>query len=201
MNLTVYLRHVLSRKFILLIKKEQCEICGDKDNLEVHHEIQFIELLNDTLELLDLTYKDDINNYSINELKKIKLMLLGKHLDNKYITLCQNCHDDEHVLKSLFKTMKQLEKIRFYGRDIKLINRKFKELNNKKLFESDKELLVKFLSESIYNNIKIRYHTLKIKTINEFLQQHKIKYKIESKKENGRNNNEYRKRYWIISNK
>jgi len=201
MNLMQNLRTDINNKWTMLVKKDKCEICSVEENLEVHHEIQFIELLNSTLELLKLDYKEDTNSYSSEELEKIKLVLLGKHLNIKGVTLCQSCHDNEHIINKLFKRLKKMDQAKYYDNDILLINNKLKQIENKKLFDSNKEDLVKFLSESIYNCIKIRngYSTVKIKTINEFFIQHNIQYELKSRKESIRRDEDYyRKRYWMV---
>lgn len=201
MNLIQNLRTDINNKWTLLVKKNKCEICSTELNLEVHHEIQFIELLRNSLELLELEYKEDTNDYTVKELEKIKLILLGKHLNIKGITLCQSCHDDEHIIHNLFKRIKQMDKEKYYDDDILLINNKLNQIKDKKLFDLDKEDLVKFLSESIYNCIKIRngYHTVKIKTINKFFIRNNVQYELKSIKESIRRDEDYyRKRYWII---
>jgi len=198
MNLIQFLRMDINNKWISLIKKDMCEVCSTKENLEVHHEIQFIELLNDVLKLLNLKYKEDINNYSVEELEKIRLILLGKHLDIKGITICQECHDNEHIIKNLFKTMKKLNQAKLYKNDIILLNNKLKELKGGKLFNGNKEEFKLFLKSLIAFQFKINHNSLGYKIINSKLEELCIPYYIISKKENSKKSEFRGKYYWTI---
>lgn len=90
-NLNVYLRSNVWNKFVHLVKKDKCEVCGSTENLQVHHIYPFIQMVNDTLVELGLERKH-INEYTDLELKNIKEKVMGKHLLYTYQTLCVHCH-------------------------------------------------------------------------------------------------------------
>lgn len=90
-NLNVYLRSNVWNKFVHLVKKDKCEVCGSTENLQVHHIYPFIQMVNDTLVELGLERKH-INEYTDLELKNIREKVMGKHLLYTYQTLCVHCH-------------------------------------------------------------------------------------------------------------
>lgn len=94
MKLNDYLRNKLNSHFYELVKKDSCEICeicGSTENLHVHHVYPFKDMVEDTLNELNLEYKDT-DEYSEIELRNIVEKLLGKHLYYSYQTLCFHCH-------------------------------------------------------------------------------------------------------------
>lgn len=96
MKLREYLRNELSVYFIPLVKKEACELCKTMDNLEVHHIKPFAEILQETLQELNVEHKENKEDYITSELNLIANIFLGKHLKYKYYTLCEQCHKDIH---------------------------------------------------------------------------------------------------------
>jgi len=96
MDIKTHLRSILAQKFIPLVKKDKCEICNSTDKLEVHHDTQFIVILEDTLKELNLEIKEDIKYYSEKDLNMIINIILGKHLQLQYLTLCNICHINIH---------------------------------------------------------------------------------------------------------
>ena len=94
MDLSKYLRKDFRRYIVPLVKKNKCEVCGSKTNLEIHHLYSFTIMLNDTLKELKLEYKDT-DKYNDIELLNIREKMLGKHLRYKYQTLCKDCHIEE----------------------------------------------------------------------------------------------------------
>ena len=90
-DLAVYLRNTVWNKFIPLVKKDKCEVCGGTENLQVHHMYSFAQIIDDTLADLNLKRKP-VGEYSNLELKNIREKVMGKHLLYKYETLCKNCH-------------------------------------------------------------------------------------------------------------
>lgn len=90
-DLAVYLRNTVWNKFVPLVKKDKCEVCGGTENLQVHHMYSFAQIIDDTLADLNLKRKP-VGEYSNLELKNIREKVMGKHLLYKYETLCKNCH-------------------------------------------------------------------------------------------------------------
>lgn len=74
--------------------KEECENCGSKIELNLHHEFLFKEQLKYTLCLLQLNNKE---LFTIEDVKKIRLIMLGLQSINNYKTLCKNCHTIKHL--------------------------------------------------------------------------------------------------------
>lgn len=112
-NLNNYIRQHLNNKWTHLVKKNACEKCSKTENLEVHHRDRFIELLDETLVLLNLSCKNDTNNYTKTELEMIRFIMQGKHLEVKTQTLCLNCHNKLHAKEDKNKIRKRLEKVSF----------------------------------------------------------------------------------------
>lgn len=73
-----------------------CKKCGGEKNLEMHHDKQFAEIMNEVLDELGLEYKTYKKFYSKDELKRIVDSFLGKHLQITYTTLCRSCHKKIH---------------------------------------------------------------------------------------------------------
>ena len=94
MRLYSYLRNQFSNKIIPFVIKDKCEICGRIENLEVHHIYRFKDILNDTLEFLNLEEKDTAK-YTEIELRLITNLFLGEHLRYKYQTVCNYCHHNK----------------------------------------------------------------------------------------------------------
>lgn len=155
MKLEEYLRGNFSRYIRPLFIKNECEVCKTTDNLELHHEIQFSELLNETLKELKLKYND--TEYYINqELKLINNIMLGKQVKLKYKTLCTRCHDKiipNKYKPSIIKTILQNDKDITTMTIDKCIN------SNKAMKQLRKEFLNNeiTLDELIFESMEIGY--------------------------------------------
>lgn len=76
--------------------KDKCEICESTENLHLHHVEYFSKELNYILELLGLNDKNEFNE---KEIEMIRYMMLGIQCkNNKYLTLCDDCHKKEHSI-------------------------------------------------------------------------------------------------------
>ena len=76
--------------------KDKCERCESTENLHLHHVEYFSKELNYILELLGLNDKNEFNE---KEIEMIRYMMLGIQCkNNKYLTLCDDCHKKEHSI-------------------------------------------------------------------------------------------------------
>lgn len=116
-NLIIYIRNRVWNKFVNLVKKDRCEICGSTEDLQVHHIYPLTNMIKDTLEELNLERKC-VNEYTKLELKNIKEKVLGKHLYYQYKTLCKDCH-----LKGVHKKNKKISEIYEISIDEKYLNK------------------------------------------------------------------------------
>ena len=98
MNLRDLLRQDFWYKIRYNFIKEKCEICGETNNLHLHHVDRFHNLLMETLEELQLN-ELDTNDYSDFELKCIRNFMIAKQVSIKYKTLCEKCHKRIHLLE------------------------------------------------------------------------------------------------------
>lgn len=96
MNLREQLRNEWSQYIRPLMVKEECEWCGRKDDLHLHHIDRFHNLLVETLEELQLQ-ELDTEDYEEFELKQISNFMLAKQLKSEYKTLCRECHLKLHA--------------------------------------------------------------------------------------------------------
>lgn len=158
-----------------LFVKDECEVCGEINDLELHHEEQFVVLLKNTLDELNLEYLEDTSMYTKEQLNIITDLMLGKQVRTEYATLCKKCHVDIHNVKGK-------EKLFFKVKKIADINRLEEEFISKyqgvKIFKNNKDEL-----ENIFRNCGYKEKTFGIKRINEFLINCNIPFKITSKRE------------------
>lgn len=133
MKLEQYLRNDFNKYIRPLFIKASCEVCESTEQLELHHSIQFSELLKETLKELKLDRKDT-KDYTKSELESIRNFMIAKQLKIEYKTLCKKCHGKETVLKSNETISQGLLKSKIYAYDIS--NLFFYELTNiKKAFD------------------------------------------------------------------
>lgn len=210
MTLEQFLRGKLSTLFIPLIKKDECEICNSKDKLHLHHIKPFAIMLEETLADLNLQYHKDKDSYTDIEIKNIANIMLGKHLDSCYLTLCKDCHSHLHKVKdgSLCNITSKHEEYRAKER---LKN----ELMEKYKIKRIKEVIIPYLDsivdeklfkdeqEELINKIDLRDSRDRlqksISLLNEYLKINKILYIITSKRSSKRTNGKIKSfRYWIV---
>ena len=205
MDIKTHLRSILAQKFIPLVKKDKCEICDSTDRLEVHHETQFIVILEDTLKELNLEIKEDIKDYSEKDLNMITNIILGKHLHLQYLTLCNNCHInihknnkiigsgwDKYLYKlELNKNKKDEERQQYVENTLILY---LENIVGVKLYKNEKKELIDIIGLK-----DTRFHIQKsISQLNAYLFKYNII--INSYTDwNRKIKNNYGKVYWIIS--
>ena len=193
MKLQAYIRGKLSRKLIPLIRKDNCECCGKIETLEVHHVKLFSDILNETLHEIALEYKDT-KNYSKSELKLITNVILGKHLDIEYMTLCKNCHEDLHIIDrhNLYYIRKDIMQD---SNNTQLIICIEKFLNIK-LFKNEQIELKKYIIDGL--KIKSNHGSIGYNSLNNAFEKFGLNYKIISKKENSTKSKNFNHKYWEI---
>ena len=205
MDIKTHLRSILAQKFIPLVKKDKCEICDSTDKLEVHHETQFIVILEDTLKELNLEIKEDIKDYSEKDLNMITNIILGKYLHLQYLTLCNNCHInihknnkiigsgwDKYLYKLELNKNKKDEERQQYVENILIPY--LKNIVGVKLYKNEKKELIDIIGLK-----DTRFHIQKsISQLNAYLFKYNII--INSYTDwNRKIKNNYGKVYWIIS--
>ena len=209
MTIQEHLRSNLSTKLIPLIKKNKCEICSNDENLEVHHLTFFKDILDETLLELKLEYKDT-KDYSSNELSLITNVVLGKHLNIEYLTLCEECHTKIHsknwgdicnnenyqqyyTKQSLIKDMKR-EKYNY-----EILVPYLDNMLNKRLLKTDQKELAEKVDIRRNGKLMKSYASL-----NEYFSENNIHFIIKSdtdhtrKLKNGSQNSQYSKVYWTV---
>lgn len=97
MNLDNYLRSVVKQNMLKYLNVCSCEKCGSTHNLDIHHDdMYFFEMVDKTLEDLNLPYHQEKNEYNESEIEKISIYILGLHMKSKYRILCEECHTQIH---------------------------------------------------------------------------------------------------------
>ena len=96
------LKELLRQDFASYVRphfeKSECEVCGNKiEYTHVHHVTHFQDLLNETLEQLNLDYYEDVSMYTEEQLRLIQDIMIGKQMKIKYITCCEPCHMELHT--------------------------------------------------------------------------------------------------------
>lgn len=205
METNLYLRQQFNNKIRPLFIKDKCEYCGEKENLELHHDDKhFVELINDTLELLGVEYKNDSNDYTSKELEMISLIMLGKQVKGKNVTVCQKCHDEIHSevgIKHILKIKEKEQKSEEYVNSVLVpfLN----SILNKKLYSEEQEELTSILTNpSLSTNNTIDYRTKRISYTNLhsiICNQLNLPYSISKPKQETKSINRG-KRYIVITN-
>jgi hypothetical protein len=103
MTLQMYLRQKLHTYIRPLYIKDKCEICESTTNIELHHDYPFSMMLTDILEDLGLELKENARDYTVKELRMIKTMIYGMHIENKMTNVCEDCHKNMHDMGSILK--------------------------------------------------------------------------------------------------
>ena len=198
MDIKTHLRSILAQKFIPLVKKDKCEICDSTDKLEVHHETQFIVILEDTLKELNLEIKEDIKDYSEKDLNMITNIILGEHLQLQYLTLCNSCHINIHKNnkiigsgwdKYLYKL--ELNKNKKYEERQQYVNNTLvpylENIVGVKLYKDNITQLIEKINLQVNRKLQKSYSKF-----NNWFIENDLNYKIIPKKSNNL-------RYWIIN--
>lgn len=172
-----------------LFIKDKCDICGNTQGLELHHDVQFDQLLRKAIDKLSLEYKTDINEYSSKELELISLVLLGLQVKCKYYTLCDKCHQNIHEDggRSMYNYINKRNKNKLINNNIKNILMPYLEnILNEKLYYNEKDQL-----KNTFSKCDITFKTMGINSLNKLLLQYNIPYIIIQ-------NRNKDKRWWVV---
>jgi len=210
MELKMYLRTYIHNLIRPIYIKNQCEICQSENDLHLHHVKLFSEIVNETLNDLNLEYKNT-EDYTRTTLHIIRDIVLGKHLQIDYLTLCDNCHKDIHAHEKAIMCANDKHKQYFENRRIEKEIAKKLYVDNvlipyldtilgKKLFNDDQQKISDLITNEVlsltdYRTKKVKPSTLETIIIMQLGLPYTVsKVKVESKgKMRG-------KRYIIISN-
>jgi len=163
----MYLRTYVYQKILKFLEKKKCKICGSTESLILHHseELMFTDIVSKSLYDLKIYYKESYKDYSEDELRKIKIMVLGYHFYNHFYILCEQCHIDVHKDISILKpqiSYKFLNKR--YGWQIEYYKNKFPESTIEDFFNNFnklylEELMIKYSGQKMFkqeiNNFKL----------------------------------------------
>ena len=98
MTLKELLRHDFTSYVRPHFAKDTCEMCGSEtEQLHVHHVTYFQDLLDETLEQLQLEYHEESEAYTESQIEMIRNVMLGKQMRIKYVTCCESCHLELHT--------------------------------------------------------------------------------------------------------
>ena len=167
MDLKLYERTYFNKYIVPVYKKDRCECCGAKEDLDLHHEERFIESLRKTLKLFNLEEKDT-SEYTKEELDIITNYMLGVQVKQKYKTLCSKCHMEEHSKQINYNERYGIETIRITDEEeVKekleyIKNNYIPKILNKKLTLKDKDEICKAFGLVDAKGRLIKWNRIKI---------------------------------------
>ncbi|MGE7828979.1 hypothetical protein [Paenibacillus sp. NPDC093718] len=177
MDLKMYLRQHIANKVVPLFKDIKCKRCGSDNELHLHHEEAFADMLDKTLLELNLQLLD-MTEYTKAQLNLIRWVVLGKHLDIKYKTLCKKCHISLHKdngnVFALRAKKKREEKIK--EDTVKIIEYLSANVGKVMLTLPDREELISIINLKSNNGKSLRGLT----SINKALRDRKCGFSIKS---------------------
>ena len=153
-NLKNILRGDYAQYIRPLVIKDKCDLCGNEENLVVHHDKEFSILLDETLKELNL-YKIEFNE---DEFNIIKTYMLGKQIQIKNITLCNKCHTELHKNKGGFSSTGKYIDIN------KIKEKKRKKEKEKELKEKEQKYINEVLTPYLNDNLDKVFLTAKDRT-------------------------------------
>lgn len=196
-----YLRSYIRKYFYQHLDICKCDICGSTHDLQVHHsDIQFFEMVDKTMQDLNLKYYSDIEFYSDNEKDLIITYILGLHMRSRYQILCKSCHtkiyqQDVKRRKQILSNMPEIINFILLHKDTRL-------------FQDGKIELFKLIK---HDYSSIRY--VSTNEINMFFEKYDIPFRLYDRDDNGKRyidkrrrlpngeiNNNRDKAYWILKN-
>jgi hypothetical protein len=213
-----YLRSSIHLNINKFLESSRCSICGKKNNLVFHHNkgFEFAKILHESLNMLDYEYKKFVDEYSKKEIDIIELIILGKHVCNWHVVVCNNCHIEGYSNHKSYNYYYKRYKnqIDFYRKSFPnsslddfidnfnyfYLSKLCIENINKELYSSDIDEFKKLIKDNIIpvplkNNCNYRHMGIRI--INKILQVYSIPYILYSKR-NYKKGNFRLKWYWKI---
>ena len=194
------LRQLIRQKFNSRIKPvfigDECERCGKKEGLQLHHCCFLHIITNNVINYLRIEEKDSLEEYDEETIYKVVSCIMFEHLKIRYKTLCAECHMKEHeectsdrfngcgaaYYKSSWDlTDKQIEYL-----DIHLNSKRY---GREILWEIVKILDCKDEWERLLTNVD---------DINDWFERKEVPYFIEVGKEMSRESKKYGCLYYII---
>ncbi len=187
----------------------QCEFCGSCDDLHLHHIDTFSNLLDETLENLNIDVYSE--NFTDSEVENINNIMLGKQLRSRFTTLCKNCHKEVHkdgYIKARDKLKPKAPKTPkiISAEEIKILEEYLEDcvINNVEfLTMQDREPLIKkigLVDEKHSNFKKGKMTYLKnIDTLNGYLTYLGLNYQIVQLPRGTTRNKKRYKAIWIIT--
>jgi hypothetical protein len=102
-NLNLHLRSLLRSLIDDKLKEYnyECFITNINGTLEVHHLYNFNKIVQDVLNELNLEVRENVEDYTLDEIKKINKLFIEKHTDNWGIPILPEIHDLFHYFYGL----------------------------------------------------------------------------------------------------
>lgn len=152
MKLEEYLRNDFNNNLKPLIIKDKCEVCGIDKELHLHHVYDFASYLKRCLTHLRLEYKENIKEYTINELRLIRDSMISAQLRGRYKTLCKECHKEEHRIKGkvmynknqIIDKEKKIKERELYNENV--LKPYLDSIIGKRLFKEDQRKLAEMIN-------------------------------------------------------
>lgn len=154
-----------------MVRKDKCEFCNSKDNLEVHHK-----------EPLSVTTKKVIEQYKdIKDISALTHIVNSKSIQKGFLTLCSECHLELHKENDDFNKLmydtRAMNRLKREKKHLVEVENKLKELYDDKvvfLSRKDREPFIEFINYR--EDGKLRKS---IDKLNGFLKRRKSNYRIE----------------------
>ena len=194
------LRQLIRQKFNNRVKPlyigEECEMCGCKENLTLHHETFLCIITNNVLNYLRIEEKETLDQYEPEVVYQIVSCILAEHLKITYKTLCKDCHVKIH---------ETCTSKRFNGCGAEYYKDTW-ALTDKQIEYLDLHLNMKrYNKETFWEIVKVleckdEYGRLcsNVEQVNEWFEHKGVPYFIEMGKELNRNCKKFGCRYYIV---
>lgn len=154
-----------------MVKKDKCEFCNSKDNLEVHHK-----------EPLSVTTKKVIEQYKdIKDISALTHIVNSKSIQKGFLTLCSECHLELHKENDDFNKLmydtRAMNRLKREKKHLVEVENKLKQMYDDNvvfLSREDREPFIEFINYR--EDGKLRKS---IDKLNNYFEQSGLKYRIE----------------------
>jgi hypothetical protein len=175
-----YLRVAIASYVNIYINKGKCEICGSKENLEIHHDGKlFTNILEDAFDLTEMTFRKYTKEYAKTELDLLRYVVIGMDFECEYKVLCNKCHDKRHSKKPWktvkYKSKKYLKKVAIAKRlnvlesdydyeeiEMLALEKLFNEYKDVTMGKNEQTVFTKLFFDSVFDNIRHGERSLKL---------------------------------------